>query len=60
LHLTEPNTLARREGWWLKIVWPRAVADTVAMALSVAGIALGSSPKANGWLGWVKRLEGEL
>jgi hypothetical protein len=30
------------------------------MALSVAGIALGSSPKANGWLGWVKRLEVEL
>jgi hypothetical protein len=44
LHLTEPNTLARREGGWLEIVWPRAVIDTVAMALSVTSIAPGSSP----------------
>jgi hypothetical protein len=60
LHLTKPNTLAIREGWWPEILWPRAVMDTAAMALSVTSIASGSSPTANGWLGCVVRFEAKL
>jgi hypothetical protein len=36
------------------------VTDKTAMVLSVIDIDTGSSPAANGWLGWVERIEEEL
>jgi hypothetical protein len=64
LHLTEPNTHTRREGGWLEIVWPRASQGHSGQrrghGASVTGIDSGSSPMANGWLGWVERPEVEL
>jgi hypothetical protein len=36
------------------------IADMMAVAFSVTGIASGSSPTANGPLDWVERLEMEL